>query len=210
MRTGVPWRDLPDPFGKWNSVYKAFNDWSKKGLWKKLFNVLKADSDLEWVFIDGSYVKAHQHSARAAGGYNENIGKSRAGNTSKVHLAVNAYGLPEVFTITGGHINDCAEAPALIGKIDTAQILTAYNGYDSQIIRDKGKALGMSVIIPRKKNSIKGNKRFDCPLYKLRHLVENAFARLKHYRAIATRYDKLARNYESTVSLACAFLWLPM
>ena len=48
MRTGVPWRDLPDPFGKWNSVYKAFNCWSKKGLWKKLFNVLKTDSDLEW------------------------------------------------------------------------------------------------------------------------------------------------------------------
>jgi len=150
MRTGVPWRDLPEHFGKWNSVYKAFNCWSKKGIWKKLFNVLKTDSDLEWVFIDGSYVKAHQHSAGAAG------------------------------------------------------------GYDSQIIRDKGEALGMSVIIPRRKNSIKGNKGLDWHLYKLRHLVENAFARLKHYRAVATRYDKLARNYASIVSLACAFLWLPM
>ena len=67
MRTGVPWRDLPDPFGKWNSVYKVFNDWSKKGIWKKLFNVLKTDSDLEWVFIDGRYVKAHQHSAGDSG-----------------------------------------------------------------------------------------------------------------------------------------------
>jgi len=47
-------------------------------------------------------------------------------------------------------------------------------------------------------------------LYKLGHLVENAVARLKHYRAVATRYDKLARNYESIVSLAYAFLWLPM
>jgi len=43
-----------------------------------------------------------------------------------------------------------------------------------------------------------------------RHLVENAFAKLKHYRAVATRYDKLTRHYESIVSLACAFLWLPM
>jgi len=210
MRTGVPWRDLPEHFGKWNSVYKVFNYWSKKGLWKKLFNVLRTDSDLEWVFIDGSYVKAHQHSAGAAGGYDENIGKSRAGNTSKVHLAVNAYGLPEVFTMTGGHINDCTEAPTLIEKIDAAQVLIADKGYDSQIIRDKGEALGMSVIIPRRKNSIKGNKGLDWHLYKLRHLVENAFARLKHYRAVATRYDKLARNYESIVSLACAFLWLPM
>ena len=86
----------------------------------------------------------------------------------------------------------------------------AAGGCYSQIIRDKGEALGMSVIIPRRKNSIKGNKGLDWHLYKLRHLVENAFARLKHYRAVATRYDKLARNYASIVSLACAFLWLPM
>jgi transposase len=45
MRTGVPWRDLPDPFGKWNSVYKVFNYWSKKGIWKKLFSGLTTDSD---------------------------------------------------------------------------------------------------------------------------------------------------------------------
>ena len=68
--------------------------------------------------------------------------------------------------------------------------------------------LPIPIIIPRRKNSIKGNKGLDWHLYKLRHLVENAFARLKHYRAVATRYDKLARNYESIVSLACAFLWL--
>lgn len=43
-----------------------------------------------------------------------------------------------------------------------------------------------------------------------RHLVENAFARLKHYRAVASRFDKLKRNYESVVAMACAFLWLPM
>ena len=112
--------------------------------------------------------------------------------------------------MTGGHINDCTEAPTLIEKIDAAQVLIADKGYDSQIIRDKGEALGMSVIILRRKNSIKGNKGLDRHLYKLRHLVENASARLKHYRAVASRYDKLARSYESFVSLACAFLWLPM
>ena len=74
----------------------------------------------------------------------------------------------------------------------------------------RAEALEISVIIPRRKNSIKGNKGLDWHLYNLRHLVENAFARLKHYRAVATRYDKLTRNYESIVSLACAFLWLPM
>jgi transposase len=89
-------------------------------------------------------------------------------------------------------------------------VLIADKSYDSQIIRDKGQALGMSVIIHRKKNSTKGNKGLYWPLYKLRHLVEDAFARLKQYRAFATRYDKLTRNYESIVSLVCSFLWLPM
>lgn len=210
MRTGIPWRDLPEHFGKWNSIYKTFNHWSKKGIWKKLFNVPTTDSDMEWVFIDGSYVKAHQHSAGAASSHDENIGKSRAGNTSKVHLAINAYGLPQVFTITGGQINDCTEAPALIRKIEGAQMLIADKGYDSQTVRAEAEALNMSVIIPRRKNSKQGNNGLDWHLYKLRHLVENAFARLKQYRAVATRYDKLARNYESIVSLACAFLWLPM
>lgn len=50
----------------------------------------------------------------------------------------------------------------------------------------------------------------DWALYRYRHLVENAFARLKQFRAMATRYDKLKRNYESTVAMACSFLWLPM
>ncbi|PZP80698.1 MAG: IS5/IS1182 family transposase, partial [Ectopseudomonas oleovorans] len=56
----------------------------------------------------------------------------------------------------------------------------------------------------------KGNADLDRGLYRNRHLVENAFARLKHYRAVASRFDKLKRNYESVVAMACAFLWLPM
>ncbi len=50
----------------------------------------------------------------------------------------------------------------------------------------------------------------DWGLYRYRHLVENAFARIKHFRAIATRYDKLERNYNSSVALAFAFTWRPM
>ncbi|MDD2759230.1 MAG: transposase, partial [Methylomonas sp.] len=55
-----------------------------------------------------------------------------------------------------------------------------------------------------------GNDDMDWWLYKYRHLVENVFARLKHFRAVATRYDKLKRNIESVIALACAFIWLPM
>ena len=86
----------------------------------------------------------------------------------------------------------------------------AGNGYDSEGIREQVYGKGMDSVIPRKRNSKTGNGRLDRGLYRYRHLVENAFARLKMYRAIATRYDKLKRNYESMVALACGFLWLPM
>ena len=63
MRVGCPWRDVPDLFGRWNSIYKKFNQWSKKGKWFSVFKKLSKNTDTEWEFIDGTYVKAHQHSA---------------------------------------------------------------------------------------------------------------------------------------------------
>lgn len=87
MRVGCPWRDLPKAFGSWSKVYKVykrFNAWSASGKWFKVLEVLMTDPDMEWVFIDGSYAKAHQHSTGAASKKDEAIGKSRAGNTSKI------------------------------------------------------------------------------------------------------------------------------
>jgi transposase len=164
----------------------------------------------EWVFIDGSYAKAHQHSTGgAAGGKDEGIGKNRAGNTRRIHLAVDAYGLPIAFDITGGQINDCTQAPHLIAQVRTAQVIVADKGYDSESIREQIERQGARVVIPRKRNSVKGNVDLDRDLYRYRHLVENTFARLKTFRAIASRFDKLKRNYESVVAMACCRLWLP-
>ncbi len=86
----------------------------------------------------------------------------------------------------------------------------ADKGYDSEAIRDQIRGKDAIPVIPRKQNSKVGNADMDWCLYKYRHLVENAFARLKHFRAIATRYDKLKRNYQSTLALACCLMWLPM
>lgn len=210
MRAGCPWRDLPRAFGCWNSIYKRFNAWSFAGKWLKIFKALLIDPDFEWVFIDGTYAKAHQHSSGAASDQPEAIGKSRAGNTSKIHLAVDAHGLPVAFDITGGEINDCTAAPELIAQLPSAEVILADKGYDSERLRQQIEVQGARPVIPRKRNSIKGNADLDRELYRYRHLVENAFARLKHYRAVAFRFDKLKRNYESVIAMACAFLWLPI
>ena len=95
-------------------------------------------------------------------------------------------------------------------KTEKENIKEKDKGYDSERLRQQIEVQGARPVIPRKRNSIKGNADLDRELYRYRHLVENAFARLKHYRAVAFRFDKLKRNYESVIAMACAFLWLPM
>lgn len=135
MRTGCPWRDLPPEFGGCARIYKRFNAWSASGKWFRVFEVLMIDPDMKWVFIDGSYAKAHQHSAGAATAVDEAIGQSRAGNTSKIHLAVDACGLPIAFDVPGGQVNDCSQAASLIAKVQGAETIIADKGYDSESIR---------------------------------------------------------------------------
>lgn len=171
-----------------------------------MFTALKQSPDFEWEFIDGSIVIAHQHATGASTHECESIGKSRGGNTTKIHLAVDSYGLPIDFLLTGGEVHDSKAAPELIARLPDADAVVADKGYDSELIRELIRQKSGKPEIPRKANSKTGNADIDWYLYKYRHLVENAFARLKHYRAIATRYDKLARNYASTLALACCMM----
>lgn len=67
-KTGAPWRDLPASYGKWSSVHKRFMRWSQKGVWQMIFNTLAAQADTEWLMIDSTIVRAHQHAAGAKGG----------------------------------------------------------------------------------------------------------------------------------------------
>ena len=210
IRVGCPWRDLPVDFGAWNAIYKRFNEWSRSEKLIQIFSSLIVDPDLEWSFVDGSIVKAHQHSSGAVSGNETAIGQSVAGHTTKIHMAVDSYGLPIHFTVTGGEVHDCKEAPNLIAALPKVAYVVADRGYDSQDLREQIIEQGATPVLPRRRNSTVGNNDIDWCLYKYRHLVENIFARLKHFRAIATRYDKLKRNFEGALALVCAFLWLPM
>ncbi|WP_422398959.1 transposase [Xenorhabdus griffiniae] len=84
MRTSIPWRDLPPKSGKWNSVFARFNTWAKKGILQLIFKWLSGFSDREWLFIDSSIVRAHQHSAGAASDDDEAIGKSCGGRPKSI------------------------------------------------------------------------------------------------------------------------------
>jgi putative transposase len=67
-RAGAPWRDLPPQFGNWNSVFQRFRRWAKKGVWERIFNALLENPDFEYLIIDSTIVRAHQHAAGAKGG----------------------------------------------------------------------------------------------------------------------------------------------
>ncbi len=123
-------------------------------------------------------------------------------------MAVDASGKPVKFCLSPGNVNDSTMATEIIGNLATTESVVADKGYDSNELRSLISDLGANPVIPRKINSKIGNDNMNWTLYKLRHIVENTFARLKHFRAIATRFDKLARNYASMVALASGFLWV--
>jgi len=210
MRTGIPWRDLPPYFGNWSAVFRRFNLWSKKDVLNELFRVLTRYADTDWLFIDGSIVRAHQHSTGAATADDESIGKSRGGNSTKIHLAVDSGGLPVYYELSCGNTHDIVHGESLVANSPASKIVVADKGYSSEKLRDYIRENDATPVIPRKVNSLVGNDDIDWCMYKYRHLVENAFGRIKQYRGIATRYEKLERNYHSMVALAFAMMWLPM
>ncbi len=207
LRAGAPWRELPECFGPYSTIFNRFNRWSKKARWRSIFHALNRDADNEWNSMDATVIKAHQHSKGAAGKSDEGIGKSIAGNTSKIHMLCDAHGNPIDFVITGGQVHDSKVAATLIEACE-AENLMADRAYHSSAIRQQCLEKGIQPIIPIKKNTVDElNLGFDSHLFKQRHVVENLFARLKHFRSIATRFDKTLINYSSMIFLACAYIW---
>lgn len=84
----------------------------------------------------------------------------------------------------------------------------ADKAYDSDEVREHAREKGKTPIILRRSNNKKENSEFDSHIYKGRHLVENLFARIKHYRGVATRFDKLARNYKAVLRIVFSLIWI--
>lgn len=82
LRTGAPWRDLPPEYGGWSNTHRRFIRWRDAGVWERLLEACIDEPDMEWLMVDASYVKAHQHAAGARGG-NEGIGLTKGGETPR-------------------------------------------------------------------------------------------------------------------------------
>jgi transposase len=149
-KTAIPWRDLPERFGKWDTVFHRFNQWSKKGVWKRLFELVQ-DPDLEWLFVDSTIIRAHQHAAGMnTGGDDQDMGRSVGGFTSKLHLAVDSVGNPTAMHLSPGQDHDSKHALEVIGDLQP-EVVAMDKAYDSTELMDELKRRGIEPCIPPKK-----------------------------------------------------------
>jgi len=118
---------------------------------------------------------------------------------------VDANGMPVRVLVTAGTVADCTQAIALIDGF-TAECLLADRGYDANSLIEAAITLGMQIVIPPKRNR-RVQREYDEYLYKLRHLVENAFLHLKRWRGIATRYAKNTASFVAAIQIRCISLW---
>src|ERR1700757_555324 len=110
VRTGSPWRDLPEAFGDWNSVFRRFSRWSIKGVWWRIFEAMSDDPDFEYLIVDSTIVRAHQHAAGAKKG-GLKIRRSAA-CAARYTWPSAAWGCPVRFTLTGGQKGDAPQPKA--------------------------------------------------------------------------------------------------
>ena len=135
------------------------------------------------------------------------MGRSRGGLSTKIHALVDADGLPIVLKLTPGQAHDGRSAADMLGEIGPDQILLADRAYDSDALRESLAGRGAWANIKPLTNRI-DPPAFSTFLYRYRNLVKRFFNKLKHSRAIATRYEKHAENYLALVKLAATRIWL--
>lgn len=135
------------------------------------------------------------------------MGRSRGGLTTKIHALVDANGMPIALKLTEGQAHDGRSAVDMLGTVGADQVLLADRAYDSDALRQTLAQRGAWANVKPMPNRV--NIPVFCSfLYRYRNLVERFFNKLKHFRAVATRYEKHDANYLALVKLASARIWM--
>src|SRR5829696_619714 len=242
-RTGVPWRDVPERYGPWETLYKRFARWQPDGTWARIEAALRTPG--RWG--RGAGLGRPDRLQRGRGpparrwGQEKGIasiqarrqqalGRSRGGLTTKLHTVCDGRGRNLATRLTPGQDADTSE---LVGLGDAVRVarpggrgrprmrpdhLTADKAYSSRANRVALRARHIPHTIPeradQKANRVRKGARggrppaFDRVRYRQRNQVERLMNRRKQFRAVATRFDKLADRYQATITIADIFIWL--
>ena len=157
----------------------------------------------DW-FDHRAFTRLCRRSAKKHG--TQSLGRSRGGFSTKIHLATDALGNAIRFILTGGQRNDITQAEALIENLFPDYVI-ADKGYDADNFVLLLRKRNSEVVIPSRVNR-KIQRTIDTDLYKERHLIECCIGKLKHFRRVFSRFDKLAKNYLSFVQFASTIVWL--
>jgi len=145
--------------------------------------------------------------AKKSGGQEaQALGRSRGGFSTKIHIAVDALGNPLRLLLTAGQRHDCSQAHGLIAGYEP-KALIADKGYDTDALLEEAAAKGVEAVIPPKRLRLV-QRDYDEHLYRERHLIECFINKIKHYRRVFSRFDKLSKNYLGFLSFVSALIWL--
>ena len=215
LRTGAPWRDMPEIYGRWKTIYERFRLWTRSGLWDQIIDRLLAlknkDGQIDWDLfcIDGTIIRAHKASAGARKDPPEgepedhSLGLSRGGISTKIHLVCDGKGLPIIADIGPGQKHESTYCIRLVDCIRVGtdgrpkkrpDRLAGDKGYNAASIRLDLKNRGIFPVIPTNSTQTR-LAGFDKTYYRKRNIVERCISWLKENRRIATRYEKLSIHF---------------
>ncbi|MGH9477533.1 MAG: IS5 family transposase [Terriglobales bacterium] len=217
-QNGAKWRSVPRELGPWWRAAQLFIRWAKQGVWERLLELVQQhDLVLGMSFLDGTSIRAHHKAAGGAkkGGDSherdrrEALGRSRGGYGTKACVIADGRGRAIAFALAPGQAHELPVAPGLLARLPRVpKWVVGDKGYASDAFRARIWDMGARPAIPPKRT----DAPVACPpwIYANRHLVENLWARLKEWRAVATRYEKTACSFLGVLCLAAVADWIKL
>jgi transposase len=204
LRSGAPWRDLPEAVGPYTTCYNRFVRWRRAGVWTRILNALAVSYDAAVQMIDTSIIRVHQHGACITRNRRQSMGRSRGGLTSNIHALVDTKGLLVRLAVTPGEVHDNRLAGRFQSHLRAGSMLLADRGYDADWIRELAVKKEAWANIPPKSNR---NKPicFSPYLYRARNLVERKDA--DRFRQQA---DECREQAERAISALDKERWLKL
>ncbi|MDR1620317.1 MAG: IS5 family transposase, partial [Clostridiales bacterium] len=205
---GCKWRKLPREYGNWHTVYTRMMRWCKNGVLAKVFAALRQEGVMQIhvkvVSLDSTSIKVHPDKTGALKKRSSVHRKIPGGWNTKLHLVAADDRTAVSFMLSRGECHDAPQSRSLlesIGSVEQPCFLLMDRAYEDNQTREMAASLGYKPVVPPKRNRI-DTWDYDAALYKCRNEVERLFRKLKGFRRVFTRYDKLDVIFLGFVTLA--------